>query len=286
MSSNIDWSNTFFGYEPSGWAPFLAAGLFLVLGLLHVVQMIRFKTYYMGWIIAGAFFETIGYLIRLKSRADPTVMNIYAAQNGLIIIAPVFFAASEYILLSRIINHVGGQFSVIRPSRIAKIFVGIDIVSFLVQIAGTGLLVGTKDISMQDIGLKIMLFGLILQVISFAGFLIVAVLFHRRAAHVHGQWSKLIKALYISCIFILIRSIYRVIEFAQGFKSDLAHNERLMYIFDMGLMVLAIAVFIIVHPGKALNGASAGQPAKTDVETPMEMGRKRDDNHHREGRRH
>ena len=48
------------------------------------------------------------------------------------------------------------------------------------------------------------------------------------------------------------RSVFRVYEFSQGYDSGPVHNETLMYIFDMALMLGCIVVFHFVHPGMAL----------------------------------
>ena len=58
-------------------------------------------------------------------------------QTLLILLAPVLFAASLYMELGRIILLVDGESaSLVRRTWLTKIFVGGDVLSFLVQSAG------------------------------------------------------------------------------------------------------------------------------------------------------
>ena len=58
-------------------------------------------------------------------------------QSLLILLAPALFAASIYMVLGRLIIHAGAQHrSIIRITWLTKIFVGGDVLSFLLQSAG------------------------------------------------------------------------------------------------------------------------------------------------------
>jgi hypothetical protein len=48
---------------------------------------------------------------------------------------------------------------------------------------------------------------------------------------------------------VLIRQIYRVIEFAQGFTGYLAVHEVYFYVFDTIPILISGAVYIICFPG-------------------------------------
>lgn len=55
----------------------------------------------------------------------------------MVLIAPSLFAASMYMELGRIIRLVGGEaYSLVRVSRLTKIFVIGDIIAFLAQAGG------------------------------------------------------------------------------------------------------------------------------------------------------
>jgi hypothetical protein len=58
-------------------------------------------------------------------------------QTLLLLLAPTLFAASMYMILGRLIRLLDAEaHSMIRTTRLTKIFVGGDILSFLVQSGG------------------------------------------------------------------------------------------------------------------------------------------------------
>ncbi|KAJ3049588.1 hypothetical protein HK097_009441 [Rhizophlyctis rosea] len=260
--NGIPWEYTAFGYNPSVPASIVAAVIFFVIGLLHAWRTARFRTLYMVPMTVGCFMETVGYIARIFSRNKPNSIPLYATQFGLIVIAPILFAASIYMVLSRIIQHVSPRHSPVRPGLIATVFVGFDIVSFLVQCAGAGVLMGSNDMNIKEIGFKLLIAGLALQVIFFAGFVVLSFIFERRATaagYNKGGWKKLLYALYFASICVLIRSVFRVVEFSGGFKSEIAKDEKLLYTLDFMMMVLAVSIWLVVHPGPALAGPDADE---------------------------
>lgn len=49
---------------------------------------------------------------------------------------------------------------------------------------------------------------------------------------------------------ILIRSVFRVIEYLQGNAGYLLRNEVFLYVFDSVLMLAVMVAMNIVHPGQ------------------------------------
>lgn len=76
--------------------------------------------------------------------------------------------------------------------------------------------------------------------------------------------------LYITSILILIRSVFRVIEYMTGMDSYLFKNEWPLYAFDAALMVVAMFIYGIFYPGN-LNykgqGTEAGMPLTGSSDT-------------------
>jgi hypothetical protein len=127
------------------------------------------------------------------------------------------------MILGRLIKRTdSSEYSLIRATWLTKIFVGGDILCFLVQAGGAGILVGAKDSDGVSKGENIILGGLILQILIFAFFVVVASIWHRRlasrptAASAELPWQKLIWFLYAASVCITIRNLCRVIEYALG----------------------------------------------------------------------
>lgn len=111
-------------------------------------------------------------------------------------------------------------------------------------------------------GQHIILGGLFVQIFFFGFFIVVSIIFHRRMAasplHYTGTsvipWQRCMMVLYtISCL-IMIRSIYRVIEYAQGSDGYLQSKEAFVYVFDGALMLICCVILVIQHPSKLLGG--------------------------------
>jgi hypothetical protein len=126
----------YYYYDPSVPAAAAMAALFGATAILHVVQLVRHKTWYFIPFVLGGLSETIGYAGRAVSATQTPnwTLGPYVMQSLLILIAPALFAASVYMILGRIIRLVDGTAYSFIPIRwLTKIFVTADVVSFLMQ---------------------------------------------------------------------------------------------------------------------------------------------------------
>ncbi|KAL2798571.1 RTA1 like protein-domain-containing protein [Aspergillus keveii] len=244
-------------YDPS----MAAAVIFIVLygGVtgLHTYHLFRTRTWFFIPMVLGGYFEFIGYIGRAISASETPdwTLGPYIMQSVLLLVAPALFAASIYMYLGRIIVLVRGEkFSIIRVGWMTKIFVAGDVLSFLMQASGAGILVTDS----QEMGENIIVGGLFVQIAFFGFFVICTFIFQRRIsgnATALGNasttpWLKHLWALYGSSILILIRSIFRVVEYLQGWDGYLLRNEAFIYVFDALLMWLVLVIFVVIHPSE------------------------------------
>lgn len=111
----------------------------------------------------------------------------------------------------------------------------------------------------MNLGQDIITAGLAIQVLFF-GFIIVGGIFHyrmKRSPTSRSQspdipWERYVWALYIASICILIRSVFRVVEYVMGESGYLLSHEIFLYIFDAILMLLAMAIYNILHPSNII----------------------------------
>lgn len=162
-----------------------------------------------------------------------------------------------YSLLGRIVIHIEEEEKMpIRPTRITCIFVIGDVASFFLQ-AGGGGAQAMKSQAAAEMGNRLVLFGLGVQLAFFFFFVLLVVLFECRTfdqdiGPYQGNWKNLLKALELSCILILIRSVYRLIEFTDGYNGFIMRNEVFFYLFDTLMMFLLQLLFNVFHPGTVL----------------------------------
>jgi len=248
----------FYHYYPSlaGACVFLA--LFGVTTVWHAVLIIKHRTWYFIPLLIGGIFEVVGYATRIWSNRqapNPTI-GPYIVNTLLILVAPALFAASIYMVLGRIILSVDGEsLSLIKKRWLTKVFVTSDVVTFFVQLGGAGLL-ASSDPTQAKLGSHIILAGLLLQIIIFGFFVVVGLVFHRRLLAMPTSlshdpslpWKKYLYILYITCGFIMFRSIVRVAEFVQGFEGEIYTHEVFLFLFDALPMAAVMVIFNIWYP--------------------------------------
>jgi len=120
------------------------------------------------------------------------------------------------------------------------------------------------NVKTMTFGKHLVVLGLLLQIIFFGIFIITGGIFHFRIARsptpasAHNNWKPYMYTLYIASTLILIRSVFRVIEFSGGNDGVLLRNEVFLYIFDAVLMLGVMLAFNAVHPGMIIGRKAPG----------------------------
>jgi hypothetical protein len=103
---------------------------------------------------------------------------------------------------------------------------------------------------------RIVILGLVVQIVIFGLFCTISLVFHRRmirepTAESIGTimpWEPCLYMLYAVSLLIMIRSIFRIIEYAQGYTGYALSHEWTLYIFDTLLMWLVTVIYIWRYP--------------------------------------
>lgn len=107
-------------------------------------------------------------------------------------------------------------------------------------------------------GQHVVIGGLVLQIIFFGFFVVVAAVFNlrinkvptARSASSSVPWRRHIHALYCASGLIMLRSILRVVEYVQGNAGYIMSHEVFLYIFDSALMLGVMVLLNVVHPSE------------------------------------
>lgn len=115
--------------------------------------------------------------------------------------------------------------------------------------------------SMRNIGQKVLIVGLFVQLIFFGFFLSVSVSFKIRLRRsgldlTGGLRGRLLHLLFIVSALIIERCVFRIIEYVEGTDGYLNSHEAFMYIFDMVPMFFVQAIFHFYHAAKILAAKS------------------------------
>jgi hypothetical protein len=227
--------------------------LFAITTVAHTFQIARYRTWYFIPVVVGTTMEVIGYIFRILSSAkNPYSVMYFVLQYFFIVVAPVFFSAAIYTILSHLINAVGRQYSPLPPRVILIVFVVCDVIATGVQVAGAGL-IGAAESNGKDPTTpnNILLAGLAFQVFTFFVFLVLLAMFLFRARKVAGTTMRPFTiALIAACLFIYLRTCFRLAETAEGLGGSLSTREVYFGCLEFAPVVLALTIFNVFHPGK------------------------------------
>lgn len=215
---------------------------------------------------------TAGYVFRYLSAKSPAALSLYIGQSLFIILPPSLYAATIYMIYGRLVLFVNApEASIIRPTRVTKIFVCGDVLAFFMQAGGGGMMVKA---SMANMGQTIMLIGLFVQLSFFSFFLVISfVLWKRVRSSLKGykitqygkhSWSSLLKLLLCAAMIIILRCVFRMVEFSQGHDGYLVSHEVYMYVFDTIPMLAVQVMFHFVYASDVFGSGAMSKLVDND----------------------
>ncbi|KAH7077656.1 RTA-like protein [Paraphoma chrysanthemicola] len=175
----------------------------------------------------------------------------------LILASAPLLAATIYMTLGRLIRSLHAEEHAVMSTRwTTKIYVLIDIGSFICQMAGSAMQ-SSGDPAGIKTGVNVVVAGLGVQLAAFAFFVAMTAVFHRRlnreptTVSLNGgsTWRRYVWVLYTVSLLVIVRSVFRLIEFLEGPEGKLYKTEAYLYAFDAALMFLVVVIMAIGHPG-------------------------------------
>lgn len=165
----------------------------------------------------------------------------------------------------------GDDISLIKPKWCTRIFVGADVSTLMLQGLGKinreqaqggqltqsgASIMGTRKLALALAGEKIVIASLALQVTAFMAFVIVGAHFHVRMNEksrsvgimAKADWRRMLWILASVSSLILLRCVYRLIEYSTGNTSYLHTHEWPLYVFDAVPMALVLALMLVLQP--------------------------------------
>lgn len=209
----------------------------------------------------GMALEVVGFAGRIINHYDLQSLAGFIIQAVCILLGPTFMAATIYMLFGEIVKTLdASHHSVVPIAKLTKIFVGGDLLSLTLQSTGGSLT--TNDLKMlYNIGEKIILGGLFVQLIFFGVFVLCVLLFYVKCSNsptksaamnsarssIIQNWKIHVILLVVASLLILGRSVYRVIEFLQGANGILISDEKYLFLLDSHLVALAALHMIVFY---------------------------------------
>lgn len=218
--------------------------MFIICTTAHAVMILWRRSWFMFWFLVGCIIELVGYL-QLHSGTS--------SQSVCIIIASVFLAASVYLSFSTSLEHFQAKdLCSLNISFFALFFFIGDVICLGLQIAGIILQFMNGK---ESLGKAIVIVSFVLQIVLFCFFSLNVFIVHRRLRHRRPkvivdsifQWPSFFILIYVISLLFLIRNVFRLVEYSQGF-GYIFYHAIFTYIFDGAPMLLVALLLICFHP--------------------------------------
>ncbi|KAJ7615484.1 RTA1 like protein-domain-containing protein [Roridomyces roridus] len=272
------------GFIPKKGPAVIALALYGLSAVVLWIHYFRFgRPSFMTTLTVGMTGMTIGFVMRIIFSNSPNNLTLYIVEDLFILLSPCAFLATDYVLLARLTStfdaHVISSTLLVRPALIVRIFVWSDVVTFLIQ-AGGGSMSTSHNINTGKLGTKISMVGLVLQLLSFLFFVCLLIVFgwrlqtrfpglwnapqqDRTPFKVLGKepsrnWHLLYWTMCLTCVGILVRSVFRIAEFAGGYNGYLADHEGYFYIFDSLTLWVSMTLYCFVWPTRFMEPHTEG----------------------------
>ncbi|ENH65044.1 hypothetical protein FOC1_g10005894 [Fusarium oxysporum f. sp. cubense race 1] len=274
------------------YAPHKGAAIFFCLafcctGCFHTWQCILYKCWKLTPLFSFcSLLFTTGFALRVYGAFHYDNLEIFIASVCITYAAPPLLELQNYRILGRILYYVPYN-SPIHPGRVLTTF---GFISGIVEaLNGWGASYSANQ-SLTDseieIGHALIKTSLLLQIVVAMLFITLAVTFHRRcvvAGITNERLYKPLWTLYTSMTLILVRTIYRIVEYfsvaelryGPGFDpatiSPIVRYEWFFYVFEAALMLCNLVMFNIRHPRRYLpknNKIYLSTDGVTEIEGP------------------
>ncbi|KAF7374487.1 hypothetical protein MSAN_00333100 [Mycena sanguinolenta] len=187
-TGDSDQANIPGGFVPKKSLSYIALSLYAFSALIHWIHffMVPPRRSFIITLPLGMTAMATGFILRIVYSNPPYSLGKYIGMDLFILLSPCLFLATDYMLLSHLARSFDEEVSdrclLIRHSRVTKIFVWSDIITFLLQSGGGGMTASKNNLSLVNVGNKIALVGLTLQAVSFGLFTIVLIVFAYRVS--------------------------------------------------------------------------------------------------------
>jgi hypothetical protein len=214
---------------------------------------------------------TTGFALREYGAFHYENLNILIASTVLIMSGPPVYALINYLVLSRILYYVP-YLSPIHPGRVLTTLLATDTLCEILIANGAVRIFNSKLTDTErHVGDILVKTGLILQCVMFVAFIMLGVTFQiraRRAGVLKKNLQFVLLVMYVSCIVVTARCIYRIAEFFEGFTGEVYTHEFYFYIFEATIMFINTTMLNIFHPGRYIprsNKVFLAQDGRTEL---------------------
>ncbi|KDQ16636.1 hypothetical protein BOTBODRAFT_236739 [Botryobasidium botryosum FD-172 SS1] len=280
-----------YNYVPTFWVCLTFVALFGLSGLLHLFQAFRSRKWWLiPTLVMCAIGEVAGWSGRLWSSQNPPLKTPFVIQTTTTIVAPSFMSTALFIILGRLVKQLGTRYSRLSPKLYAIIFGVIDLTSLFIQALGGDKASNAKTLDGANHGARIMLIGIIIQMVAITFYALLATEFFYRffknrpvdkvieyeSIQFDGMEGKypisgrgrskpdqsiklLVVAIALSSFLLYVRAVYRTVELTGGWEGPIIGTQIYFILLDGLPIFLAMLTLNILNPGSLLNRVESSE---------------------------
>ncbi|KAH7066399.1 RTA1 like protein-domain-containing protein [Paraphoma chrysanthemicola] len=250
MAESASEKNFFFHYKPSIAGVVIATIVSSIITGVHVFRFVKtFKTTRLKMFVVlsmAAFNEVLSYILRVPGSRSKPSGGLFALSPLLFLITPLMATSVIYFVFFKIATAIAPHNSPVKLSIMIKLWSANDIVCQL--LISSGAMVASRG--HHDSGKGILLAGIAIHTVMLGAFVVIVAMWNRRTSSSHVAGSPRLSksaqrdlfAIYLSCGLIVIRGLFRFVEFASGPDGPFQKHEAPFYFYDF----LPIAVAFVV----------------------------------------
>ncbi|KAF9018795.1 hypothetical protein BDZ89DRAFT_337572 [Hymenopellis radicata] len=249
------------------------AGFYAALGIGHLLWALRTKQTRWGFLLPLCEInEAAGFVLRIILRNNQTSSMLIIAAELLVIMPAAGFMAFNYLVYGKLIATVDpgmnsnegllqkSRYTLLPSTLAVKALVASAIAAIAIQTGAGGLLSADKQ-NMKDLGNTLLLVSVIEQAVSYGIFILIVisslVLVLRRCPAFSWSYKNPLMMVFVlmlgSSLNIMIRTGFRIIQFAQGRDGKLTTTEYYIIAFDAGVLAAANAHWLVYWPLERLD---------------------------------
>ncbi|KAF4953221.1 hypothetical protein FGADI_6196 [Fusarium gaditjirri] len=265
--------NTQWNLCPSPAASILFMVLFTITTIIHLIQAIHYRSAYCWVIIMSAFWQVFAYIFRTVSIYNPASFDYYATWFVVILVAPLWTNAFAYMVFGRMVwcYTPKGQLYGLKAWQFGFVFVILDIIAFIVQVYGAAKAATGKNKTVQETldALHVYMGGTGIQLFFILIFSVFGIGLFRQVRRSDKDLNSgrqkrpvmmLFYAMFIALALIVMRIIFRLVEYAEGLDSRIPRHEAYQYALDSLPMLIALVAFNVVHPARVMGREETKMP--------------------------
>jgi hypothetical protein len=242
---------------PGAWGNM---ALFLAVTIVVFLQALRWRSPRYQWIlVAVGAAEATGYALRVPATQQLST-NAFIVVTLFLLLAPIFLILTNYKSVARLLQasnqslHLTKRLE-LKPVHISRIFLGSDIVTFLVQAGGGGMM-AMKNEAMVTFGQTLARTGLAIQLVFFVSFMAIArhICTEKRfGVAATPSLAPVVNCIAVTTFFIFVRNVFRMAEFSLGLDSPLVTHELAFAMMETLMILLSFVAYICWPLGKTFS---------------------------------